>query len=80
VEIWASTKATYRLLSNPKVNEEELFRAHREQTSRGFKGEELVLAIQDTTYLNYVGHESWAGSWVYARCERGIIKPYVVYE
>ena len=48
--------------------------------SRGFKGEELVLAIQDTTYLNYVGHESWAGSWVYARCERGIIKPYVVYE
>ena len=33
---WASTKATYRLLSNPKVNEEELFRAHREQTIKRF--------------------------------------------
>ena len=39
---WASTKATYRLLSNPKVNEEELFRAHREQTIKRFEGEELV--------------------------------------
>ena len=58
---WAATKAAYRLLSNEDVNEEEILRVHIEQTQRRISCENTILAIQDTTYLNYDEHDACEG-------------------
>ncbi len=60
-EDWAATKAAYRLFSNDEVPPEELFSVHWERTSQRLQGEKVVLAIQDTTYLNYDDHDSCKG-------------------
>ena len=60
-EDWAAAKAAYRLFSNKKVTEEKLFKVHQERTKQRMIGEEVVLAIQDTTYLNYDEHDKCAG-------------------
>jgi len=57
-EDWAATKAAYRLFSNDEVTPEELFSVHQERTSQRLEGEKVVLAVQDTTYLNYDGHDA----------------------
>jgi hypothetical protein len=50
----AEAKAIYRLLSNGGLDREEIMRAHREATVRRIiQLGEPVLAIQDTTSLNY---------------------------
>jgi hypothetical protein len=50
----AEAKAAYRLLSNENIDREEIMRAHREATVRRIiQLGEPVLAIQDTTSLNY---------------------------
>src|SRR5262249_49066226 len=55
-EDWATTKAAYRFFENPKASEEKIFAAHRTCTVHRMRGQALVLAIQDTTYLNYSRH------------------------
>jgi hypothetical protein len=60
-EDWAATKGAYRLFSNEKVEEEELFVVHQERTRQRVSGLEVLLAIQDTTYLNYSDHENCEG-------------------
>lgn len=50
---WASAKAAYRLFDNEKVCAEKILAPHRAQTIARILQEELVLAIQDTTYLNF---------------------------
>ena len=52
-EAWAATKAAYRLFANPKAAEEKIFAAHRTCTVQRVQGQPGVLAIQDTSYLNY---------------------------
>ena len=58
--IWFSSenrseaKAIYRMLSNDKLDREEILRAHREATvKRMAQSEKTILAVQDTTSLNY---------------------------
>ncbi|MDD2943041.1 MAG: IS4 family transposase [bacterium] len=60
-EDWAATKAAYRIFSNERVSRSELLSAHLEQTRSRVRDEEVVLAIQDTTYLNYGNHEKCSG-------------------
>lgn len=60
-EDWAETKAAYRLFSNKRVDEAKLFAVHREKTCERIKNEAVVLAIQDTTTMNYNGHDSCQG-------------------
>jgi hypothetical protein len=60
-EDWAATKAAYRLFSNERVSSEELFSVHRKRTCERLSQEEVVLAIQDTTYLNYNTREKCEG-------------------
>ncbi len=50
---WASAKAAYRLFDNSKVTAENILEPHRAQTIARLNKEELVLAVQDTTYLNF---------------------------
>src|SRR5262249_45907186 len=58
---WAATKAAYRLFANPKAAQEKMFAAHRSCTVRRVQGQPVVLAIQDTSYLNYSHHPQTRG-------------------
>jgi hypothetical protein len=50
----AEAKAIYRMLSNDRLDKEEILRAHREATIRRMvESKRTILAIQDTTSLNY---------------------------
>ncbi len=57
----AEQKAAYRLLSNPRVSMEHVLEAHVEATVERCRTEPLVLAIQDTTAINYSGLEATKG-------------------
>lgn len=57
----AATKAAYRLLNNPKSELDRLLSEHRETTLARAAEHPIVLAIQDTTSLNYTMHPSTEG-------------------
>ena len=57
----AATKAAYRLLSHPKASLEAFLSGHREATLSRAVGESVLLAIQDTTSLNYTSHQATEG-------------------
>jgi len=52
----AKTKAAYRLLSHPRLTMHSGLQSHYEATTRRMGSESVVLAIQDTTSLNYSAH------------------------
>lgn len=58
---WADTKAAYRLFANEKVQAPEISASHQQKTLERMQGQPLVLAVQDTTYFNYTGHEKTLG-------------------
>jgi hypothetical protein len=57
----ASTRAAYRLLHHPSANLETLLSGHRETTLARAAEHPVVLAIQDTTSINYTSHRSTTG-------------------
>ena len=55
-------KGAYRMFKNDRVNLEEIFAAHEEKTiERICNTDSVVLAIQDTSFLNYTSHTSKKG-------------------
>jgi len=52
----AETKATYRFLDHPETNMETIFEPHYQATVARISREKVILAIQDTTTLNYSAH------------------------
>jgi hypothetical protein len=58
---WAATKAAYRFFKNEKVTAAELLAPHQGETQKRMRGQALVLAVQDTTYLNYTSHQATQG-------------------
>ena len=52
----AKTKATYRFFDNERVTLQSLIAPHIESTTKRVAKENIVLAIQDTTSLNYSTH------------------------
>jgi hypothetical protein len=57
----AKTKAAYRLLEHRKVTIEQILEPHYTATARRAAEQQVVLAIQDTTFLNYSTHPLTAG-------------------
>ena len=57
----AEQKAAYRLLSNDRITMEHILEPHQEATVDRCRLEPVVLAIQDTTTLNYNGHQKTGG-------------------
>ena len=57
----AEQKAAYRLLSNPRISMQHILEPHCEATADRCRGEAVVLAMQDTTALNYTGLEATEG-------------------
>jgi hypothetical protein len=54
---WAGTKAAYRYFSNESVESDRILETHYQKTQERAQGKMRVLAIQDTTELNYSGKE-----------------------
>jgi len=52
----AKTKAAYRFFKNKRVNLQTLLRPHVEATVARVREHPVVLAVQDTTSLNYTAH------------------------
>ena len=54
-------EAAYRLLSNPRVSMEHVLESHKECMVERCRKERVVLAVQDTTMLNYNGLQATSG-------------------
>lgn len=54
----AKTKAAYRFLSHARAGMTVLLQSHYQATARRAAGEAVVLAVQDTTSLNYTAHRA----------------------
>jgi len=52
----AKTKAAYRFFKNPQVDMPKLLRPHVESTLERIRPHPVILAVQDTTSLNYTSH------------------------
>ncbi len=52
----AKTKAAYRFFQNGNVSMQTLLRPHIESTIERLRPHKVILAVQDTTSLNYTGH------------------------
>lgn len=57
----AATEATYRFCGNTAVKPEAILMGHREQTIERIRKYDTVLALQDTTTLDYKDHPATKG-------------------
>jgi hypothetical protein len=57
----AKIRAAYRFFSNNQVDMQTLLKPHRESTLERIKAHSVVLAVQDTSTLNYTAHGSTEG-------------------
>jgi hypothetical protein len=53
---WAETKAAYRFFQNDKITYKEITNSHMEAVKQRCEEYPTILAIQDTTYMNYTNH------------------------
>jgi hypothetical protein len=57
----AKSKAAYRFFDNERVDMPSLLKGHVEATAQRVSQHAVVLAVQDTTTLNYTAHPATAG-------------------
>lgn len=58
---WSCAKGAYRLFDNHKVTPEKILEPHFENTIHRVYGQELVVVAQDTTFVDFTGHEMTPG-------------------
>jgi Transposase DNA-binding/Transposase Tn5 dimerisation domain len=58
---WAETMAAYRFLNNPDISAPEILSGHTHATLERIRTQEVVLLVQDTTFLNYGTTQPKAG-------------------
>src|SRR3954453_3517625 len=58
---WAATKAAYRFWDNPRADPAAIPKAHRDRTRDRLPPDGPVLAIQDTTGLDFTAHPATTG-------------------
>lgn len=64
---WGDTKAAYRFFQNDSIDYKDIVRHHSEATKLRAKNEDIILAIQDTTYFNYTSHPNTQGLGLLSR-------------
>ena len=64
---WSETKAAYRFFQNNHVDYRDIVKHHSTVTRNRAKKEDVVLAIQDTTYFNYTNHPKTEGLGLLSR-------------
>lgn len=69
----AKTKAAYRFFDHPRVHMQEVLEPHYHATEERLQREAVVLAVQDTTTLNYTAHPATEGLGpIGYRLDRGV--------
>jgi hypothetical protein len=58
---WKNIKAAYRVLNSDKVSQNKILEPHIQRTVDRCSEEKILLAIQDTSYLNYTKRERTEG-------------------
>src|SRR6185312_16857144 len=58
---WSDIKAAYRFFDNEAIDPQELLASHTAATVGRMQGQRVVLAVQDTTTLNYSTHPDTEG-------------------
>lgn len=58
---WAGSKAAYRLFDNEALDPAAVLAAHRQAALERARGQAVVLAVQDTTSLNFSTHRHTRG-------------------
>ncbi|MFP5386766.1 MAG: transposase DNA-binding-containing protein, partial [Bacteriovoracia bacterium] len=58
---WSCAKGAYRLFDNPKVTDEKILAPHHENTVHRIYGQELVVIVQDTTFVDFSSHFKTSG-------------------
>lgn len=58
---WAKTKAAYRFFANEQVTAEKLLASHREKTMHRAQEHGVLLAVQDTSVLDFTSHSETSG-------------------
>ena len=58
---WAAAKATYRFMDNEKVEPDAILKPHRDRAAQRSREHPVVLAIGDTTMLDYTSHPMTEG-------------------
>jgi len=58
---WTSTKAAYRFFANESVEPQQILEGHYQGTIQRIRAHAIVLALQDTSSLNYSTHRATQG-------------------
>jgi len=70
---WAGTQAAYDFWANPHIQAEAIRDCHQQSTIERVKQHETILAIQDTTELNFTHHAGKKGmGYLDSRTSRGL--------
>lgn len=64
---WSGTKAAYRFFQNNSVDYKDIINHHSQVTRTRANNEDVVLAIQDTSYFNYSHHPKTQGLGILSR-------------
>jgi Transposase DNA-binding/Transposase Tn5 dimerisation domain len=57
----AALKAAYRFFDNEDVNARDILAPHIASSVERMRGQPVILAVQDTTYIDYSGHRATEG-------------------
>jgi len=58
---WGQSKAAYRFFDNDKVNEDDLLAPHYQSSKERLREHPVVLAVQDTTQIDFTSHPGTTG-------------------
>lgn len=64
---WGDTKAAYRFFQNDSIDYADIVGHHAVKTKKRSENEDVILAIQDTTYYNYTSHPKTTGLGILSR-------------
>ena len=70
---WQATKAAYAFFANPTVLPSDILLPHQQRTLERMAAEPLVLAVQDTCFLNYTQHPATTGLGPIGGGQRGLV-------
>jgi hypothetical protein len=70
---WQATKAAYAFFANPHALPAQILLPHQQRTLERMAAYPLVLAIQDTSLLNYTHHPATSGLGPIGGGQRGLV-------
>jgi hypothetical protein len=68
-----ATKAAYAFFANPKTQPADILLPHQQRTLERMAAYPLVLAVQDTSFLNYTHHPATSGLEPIGGGQRGLV-------